>query len=63
MPHRQVPVYKSNENESENKVESDAGNLAKDFGGGDYGAEEARADAGKGNKGETGSEPGSNPPD
>nr|WP_199158194.1 hypothetical protein [Pedobacter sp. ASV2] len=57
MPDHQVPRHRSNYNESKNKVKSEAGNLARDFGKGDFGSEEARSDAGKGNKGHAGNMP------
>ncbi|MDQ0637618.1 hypothetical protein QF042_001183 [Pedobacter sp. W3I1] len=57
MPDQQVPRHRSNDNEKKNTVESDAGNLSRDFGGGDFGSEEARTDAEKGNKGEAGNIP------
>jgi len=49
MPGQQVPRYRSNEKEDKIRVKSEAGNLARDFGKGDYGSEEARSDAEKGN--------------
>jgi hypothetical protein len=57
MPDQQVPRHRSNDNEKKNTVETDAGNLSRDFGGGDFGSEEARTDAEKGNKGEAGNMP------
>ncbi|MGM9475005.1 hypothetical protein ACS5PU_01195 [Pedobacter sp. GSP4] len=57
MPDQLVPRHRSNEKEKKNKVATDAGNLGKDFGSGDFGSEEARTDAGKGNKGQAGNMP------
>lgn len=57
MPDQQVPRHRSNENSDKNKVKSDAGHLGRDFGYSDFGAEEARADAEKGNKGHAGNMP------
>lgn len=57
LPENLVPKHRSNENSDENKVKSEAGNLAKDFGKGDFGSEEAREDAEKGNKGHAGNMP------
>ncbi len=57
MPQQQVPRHRSNKNEQKNKIKSDAGNLARNFGDGDFGSEEARADADKGNKGQAGNQP------
>lgn len=57
MPSNQVPRYRSNNNEHKNIVKSEAGNLARDFGKGDFGSEEARTDAEKGNEGNAGNMP------
>ena len=57
MPDQLVPRFRSNENEKKNRVKTDAGNLGRNFGRGDYGSEEARTDAGKGNKGHAGNMP------
>ena len=57
MPDQQVPRHHSDENNEKNKVKSDAGHLSRDFGYSDFGAEEARADAEKGNKGHAGNMP------
>ena len=57
MPEQQVPRHRSDEQSDKNKIKSDAGHLARDFGRGDFGSEEARADAEKGNKGEAGNMP------
>ncbi|TCD15842.1 hypothetical protein EZ456_24090 [Pedobacter psychrodurus] len=57
MPDQLVPRHRSNDKEKKNTVETDAGNLGRDFGGGDFGSEEARTDAEKGNKGEAGNMP------
>jgi hypothetical protein len=59
LPDNQIPRYRSNENNEENKVKSDAGYLSREVGEGDFGAEEARSDAEKGNKGEAGNMPNS----
>lgn len=59
MPDQLVPRHHSDENSDNNKVKSDAGNLGKNFGRGDFGSEEAREDAEKGNKGEAGNMPNS----
>lgn len=59
MPDNQVPRHRSNVNDEANKVKSDSGFLGRDAGNGDYGAEEARADADKGNAGEAGNMPNS----
>ena len=57
LPDQLVPNHHSNKNSEKNKVKSEAGNLAKDFGHGDFGSEEAKQDAEKGNKGEAGNMP------
>ncbi|MBB6236098.1 hypothetical protein HDC90_000704 [Pedobacter sp. AK013] len=57
MPDQLVPRYRSNDKEKKNIVETDAGNLGRNFGGGDFGSEEARTDAEKGNKGHAGNMP------
>ncbi|TDG35230.1 hypothetical protein EZJ43_14115 [Pedobacter changchengzhani] len=57
MPDGLVPRFHSDENTDQNKVESDAGFLGKSFGKGDFGSEEARQDAEKGNKGHAGNQP------
>ncbi|MDN3587246.1 hypothetical protein QWY86_11240 [Pedobacter aquatilis] len=57
LPEQLVPSHHSNKNSDKNKVKSEAGHLAKDFGKGDFGSEEAREDAEKGNKGEAGNMP------
>ena len=57
MPDQQVPRHRSNDNQKKNSVETEAGNLGRDFGMGDFGSEEARTDAEKGNKGEAGNMP------
>jgi len=57
MPQQQVPRFRSNEHEKTNRVKSESGHLAKNFGDGDFGSEEARSDAGKGNKGSAGNQP------
>lgn len=57
MPDNQVPRFRSNENSVDNKVQSDAGFLSREVGEGDFGSEEARADAEKGNEGEAGNMP------
>ncbi|QDW26472.1 hypothetical protein [Pedobacter sp. KBS0701] len=59
MPDQLVPRHRSNDNEKKNTVESDAGNLGRNFGRGDFGSEEAREDAEKGNKGHAGNMPNS----
>jgi hypothetical protein len=59
MPDQQVPRHRSNDNEKKNSVDTEAGNLGRDFGMGDFGSEEARADAEKGNKGHAGNMPNS----
>jgi len=59
MPSQQVPRHRSNDNEKKNTVETEAGNLGRDFGMGDFGSEEARTDAEKGNKGHAGNMPNS----
>jgi len=61
MPDNQVPRHRSNDNNEENKVKSDAGFLSREPGEGDFGSEEARADADKGNEGEAGNMPHSKP--
>lgn len=57
MPDQLVPRHHSDEHHHSNKVKSDAGHLGRDFGFGDFGAEEAREDAEKGNKGHAGNMP------
>ncbi|KQM68847.1 hypothetical protein ASE74_23870 [Pedobacter sp. Leaf216] len=57
MPDQQVPRHRSNDNETQNTVETESGNLGRDFGKGDFGSEEARTDAEKGNKGHAGNMP------
>ncbi|WP_231464052.1 MULTISPECIES: hypothetical protein [unclassified Pedobacter] len=57
LPDNLVPKHHSNADSDKNKVKSEAGNLAKDFGKGDFGSEEARQDEEKGNKGEAGNMP------
>jgi len=57
LPDQLVPNHHSDENSEKNKVKSEAGHLAKDFGKGDFGSEEAKQDAEKGNKGEAGNMP------
>jgi len=57
LPENQVPRHRSNDNEKDNEVKSEAGYLARDFGKGDFGSEEAREDASKGNKGHAGNMP------
>ena len=57
MPDNLVPRHRSNDNEKENRVKSDAEYLGRNFGRGDYGSEEARSDAGKGNDGHAGNMP------
>lgn len=59
MPDQQVPRHRSNDNEKKNTVETEAGNLGRDLGMGDFGSEEARTDAEKGNKGHAGNMPNS----
>ncbi|WP_316827340.1 hypothetical protein [Pedobacter miscanthi] len=59
MPDQQVPRHRSNDNEKKNTIETEAGNLGRDFGMGDFGSEEAREDAEKGNKGHAGNMPNS----
>jgi len=59
MPNQQIPRHRSNNNEKENSVDTEAGNLGRDFGMGDFGSEEARTDAEKGNKGNAGNMPNS----
>ena len=59
MPDQLVPRHRSDENSDENKVKSDAGHLGRNFGRGDFGSEEAREDAEKGNKGSAGNMPNS----
>lgn len=59
MPDQLVPRHKSNENDKDNIVETEAGNLGRNFGRGDFGSEEAREDAEKGNKGHAGNMPNS----
>ena len=57
MPDQQVPRHRSNDRGPESTVKTDAGYLNKDPGYGDYGSEEARSDAYKGNKGHAGNMP------
>jgi hypothetical protein len=57
MPDHQVPRYRSNDNNEKNRVKSEAGFLGREAGEGDFGSEEARADADKGNKGHAGNMP------
>jgi len=57
MPEQQVPRHRSDEHSDKNKVKTDAGHLGRDFGGGDFGSEEAREDAEKGNEGHAGNMP------
>ncbi|RDC54470.1 hypothetical protein DU508_21100 [Pedobacter chinensis] len=57
MPDQQVPRHRSDENSDKNRIKSEAENLARDFGKGDFGSEEAREDAEKGNKGHAGNMP------
>ncbi|ARS41189.1 hypothetical protein CA265_16615 [Sphingobacteriaceae bacterium GW460-11-11-14-LB5] len=57
MPDQLVPRHRSNDKEKKNTVETDAGNLGRNFGRGDFGSEEARTDAEKGNQGEAGNMP------
>ena len=57
MPNQQIPRHRSNDKEKKNTVETEAGNLGRDFGMGDFGSEEARTDAEKGNKGDAGNMP------
>lgn len=57
LPSNQVPRHRSNDKEQENIVKSDANGISRDFGFGDFGSEEARADAEKGNPGEAGNMP------
>ncbi|QIL38764.1 hypothetical protein G7074_05390 [Pedobacter sp. HDW13] len=57
MPDQQVPRHRSNDKEKKNTVETEAGNLGRNFGMGDFGSEEARTDAEKGNKGDAGNMP------
>jgi len=59
MPDQQVPRHRSNNNDKENTIETEAGNLGRNFGMGDFGSEEARTDAEKGNKGHAGNMPNS----
>ncbi|WP_443944480.1 hypothetical protein ACJVDH_16365 [Pedobacter sp. AW1-32] len=59
LPENQVPRHRSNDNEKKNEVKSDAGYLGRNFGKGDFGSEEAREDADKGNKGHAGNMPNS----
>ncbi|WP_175634226.1 hypothetical protein [Pedobacter ghigonis] len=59
MPDQQVPRHRSNDKAKKNTVETEAGNLGRDFGMGDFGSEEARTDAEKGNKGHAGNMPNS----
>ncbi len=59
MPDQLVPRHRSNDKEKKNTVETDAGNLGKNFGRGDFGSEEAREDAEKGNEGHAGNMPNS----
>lgn len=59
MPDQLVPRHRSNDKEKTNTVETDAGHFGRDFGGGDFGSEEAREDAEKGNKGHAGNMPNS----
>ena len=59
MPNQQIPRHRSNNNEKENSVDTEAGNLGRDFGMGDFGSEEARTDAEIGNKGNAGNMPNS----
>ncbi len=59
MPDQQVPRHRSNNNDKENTIETEAGNLVRNFGMGDFGSEEARTDAEKGNKGHAGNMPNS----
>jgi len=57
MPDGLVPRHHSDENNEKNKVKSDAGNLGRNFGRGDFGSEEAREDSEKGNSGHAGNMP------
>ena len=57
MPDQLVPRHRSDEHNEKNKIKSDAGNLGRDFGKGDFGSEEAREDSEKGNKGHAGNMP------
>ncbi|MCX2573117.1 hypothetical protein [Pedobacter sandarakinus] len=57
MPDQQVPRHRSDENSDENKVKTEAGYLGRNFGKGDFGSEEAREDAEKGNEGHAGNMP------
>ncbi|PWS26959.1 hypothetical protein DHW03_13130 [Pedobacter yonginense] len=57
MPDGLVPRHHSDENNEKNKIKSDAGNLGRNFGRGDFGSEEAREDSEKGNKGHAGNMP------
>lgn len=57
MPSNQVPKHRSNHKENKNTVHSEAKGVSRDFGFGDFGSEEARADAEKGNPGEAGNMP------
>ncbi|WP_316831263.1 hypothetical protein [Pedobacter aquatilis] len=57
MPDQLVPRHHSDANHEKNKVKTDAGNLGRNFGRGDFGSEEAREDAEKGNKGHAGNMP------
>jgi hypothetical protein len=59
IPDQQVPRHRSNNNDKENTIETEAGNLGRNFGMGDFGSEEARTDAEKGNKGHAGNMPNS----
>lgn len=61
MPDNQVPRHRSNNSSELDKVKDGAGMLGREMGEGDYGAEEARADADKGNPGEAGNMPNSIP--
>ena len=57
MPNQQVPRHRSNDKEKKNTVETEAGNLGRDFGMGDFGSEEAITDAEKCNKCHAGNMP------
>ncbi|MDN3585999.1 hypothetical protein QWY86_04930 [Pedobacter aquatilis] len=57
MPESQIPVFRSNREAELGQMKTKAGHLGTEVGEGDFGSEEARADADKGNKGSGGNMP------
>ncbi|WP_316738571.1 hypothetical protein [Pedobacter aquatilis] len=57
LPQNQIPKFRSNLNAAQGQMKSEAGHLGTEVGEGDFGAEEARSDAEKGNSGSAGNMP------